>query len=104
MLEQLGIKDVARGKAALKPMGYLVGEAVEAGEVELGLSFISEFTKNKALAVVQFPAELQKPQLYAAGVLTGAANVDAARELIAFVTSAAVRQKLAAAGVVPAIQ
>jgi molybdate transport system substrate-binding protein len=102
VLEQLGIQDAARGKAALKPMGYLVGEAVERGEAELGLSFISEFTKNEALAVAQFPAELQKPQLYAAGVLTGAANGAAARELIAFVTSPAVRQKLTAAGVVPA--
>jgi molybdate transport system substrate-binding protein len=101
---QLGIQSVARAKASLKPMGYLVGEAVERGEAELGLSFISEFTKNAALETVQFPAELQKPQLYAAGVLAGAANAAAARELIAFVTSAAVRQKLAAAGVVPAIQ
>jgi ABC-type molybdate transport system substrate-binding protein len=66
------------------------------------LSFISEFTSNPALKVVQFPAELQKPQLYAAGVLAGAANAAAARELIAFVTSAAAREKLRAAGVVPA--
>ncbi len=102
VFEQLGIKEQARSKASLKPMGYLVGEAVQRGEVELGLSFISEFTANDALAVVQFPAELQKPQLYAAGVLAGAANAAVARELIAFVTSAAAREKLREAGVVPA--
>lgn len=102
VLEQLGIKEQARSKASLQPMGYLVGEVVQRGEAELGLSFISEFTKNDALQVVRFPVELQKPQLYAAGVLAGAANAAAARELIAFVTSAAVRDKLTAAGVVPA--
>jgi molybdate transport system substrate-binding protein len=99
---ELGIKDAARAKAALKPMGYLVGEAVVSGEAELGLSFMSEFVANPALRVVAFPDALQKPQLYSAGLFAGSANTVAARELIAFFTSAAARTKLAAAGVVPA--
>jgi molybdate transport system substrate-binding protein len=102
VLEELGIKDTARGKAQLKPMGYLVGEAVASGEAELGLSFMSEFVANPALAVVPFPDALQKPQLYTAGVFARSANAAAARELIAFLTSAAAREKLSAAGVVPA--
>jgi molybdate transport system substrate-binding protein len=99
---ELGIKDTARGKAQLKPMGYLVGEAVEKGEAALGLSFMSELVANPALAVVPFPDALQKPQLYAAGVFAQSTNAAAARELIAFLTSAAAREKLSAAGVVPA--
>ena len=99
---ELGIKDTARGKAQLKPMGYLVGEAVLKGEAELGLSFMSEFVANPALTVVPFPDALQKPQLYTAGVFAGSAKAAAARELIAFLTSAAAREKLSAAGVVPA--
>lgn len=99
---RLGIKDTARGKAQLTPMGYLVGEAVASGEAELGLSFMSEFVGNPALEVVPFPAALQKPQLYTAGVFAGSANADVARELISFLTSAAARAKLSAAGVVPA--
>jgi molybdate transport system substrate-binding protein len=102
VFDRLGIKELARGKAALKPMGYLVGEAVQDGEAALGLSFISEFVGNERLAVVPFPAELQKAQLYAAGVLAGSANAALAREFIAFVTGAAARDKLEAAGVVPA--
>jgi molybdate transport system substrate-binding protein len=102
VFERLGIKELARAKAALKPMGYLVGEAVQNGEVELGLSFISEFVGNERLAVIPFPPELQKAQLYAAGVLAGNANAALAREFIAFVTSAGAREKLTAAGVVPA--
>jgi len=43
VFQQMGIKEDAKKKASLKPMGYLVGEAVAAGEAELGLSFISEF-------------------------------------------------------------
>jgi molybdate transport system substrate-binding protein len=99
---QLGIKDAARAKASLKPMGYLVGEAVARGEAELGLSFMSEFVGNPALQVVPFPDALQKPQLYTAGVFAGSANAAAARELLAFVASPDARAKLVAAGVVPA--
>ena len=102
VFDGLGIKEAARSKATLKPMGYLVGEAVESGEAELGLSFMSEFTADEDLAVVSFPAELQKPQLYSIGVFAGSANADAARAFIAFVTSPAARAKLTAAGVVPA--
>jgi molybdate transport system substrate-binding protein len=98
----LGIKDAARGKAQLKPMGYLVGEAVANGEAELGLSFMSEFVANPKLKVVPFPDALQKPQLYTAGVFAGSTNAAAARELVAFLGSPAARAKLSAAGVVPA--
>jgi molybdate transport system substrate-binding protein len=102
VLAGLGIRDTARGKAQLKPMGYLVGEAVANGEADLGLSFMSEFVANPKLTVVPFPDALQKPQLYTAGVFASSANAAAARELIAFITSAAARAKLSAAGVVPA--
>jgi len=102
VLAELGINDVARDKAQLKPMGYLVGEAVANGEAELGLSFMSEFVANPALRVMPFPDALQKPQLYTAGVFAGSANAGVAQELIAFLTSPAARAKLSAAGVVPA--
>ena len=99
---ELGIKDAARGKAQLKPMGYLVGQAVVDGDAELGLSFMSEFVANPSLEVVPFPRALQKPQLYTAGVFAGSANAAVARELIAFLTTSAASEKLSAAGVVPA--
>ena len=102
VLAELGIKDAAHAKAQLKPMGYLVGEAVANGEAELGLSFMSEFVANPALRVMPFPDALQKPQLYTAGVFAGSANAGVAREVIAFLTSAAARAQLSAAGVVPA--
>ena len=102
VFQQMGIKEDAKKKASLKPMGYLVGEAVAAGEAELGLSFISEFMGNKELKVIRFPAELQKPQLYTAGVFAGTSNVKPAHAFIAFITSFAVREKLRAAGVEPA--
>jgi molybdate transport system substrate-binding protein len=103
VFRQLGILDEVKRKAALKPMGYLVGEAVEKGEAELGLSFISEFVADKNLKVAMFPAALQKPQLYVAGVFAGTPNADAARAFIAFVTSTDAGARLKAAGVDPAI-
>jgi len=102
VFQQMGIKEDTKKKASLKPMGYLVGEAVAKGEAELGLSFISEFVASKELKVVRFPASLQKPQLYKAGIFAGTPNAEAARAFIAFVTSPAVREKLRAAGVDPA--
>jgi molybdate transport system substrate-binding protein len=104
VLKQMGILEESRKKASLKPMGYLVGESVEKGESELGLSFMSEFVADKNLKVVPFPASLQKPQLYTAGVFAGTPNADAARAFIAFVTRPENRAKLQAAGVEPAIR
>ena len=101
VFQRLGIKDEARKKAVLKPMGVLVGEAVAKNEAELGLSFVSEFVANKTLKVVMFPDAIQKPQLYAAGVFAGSPNADAARAFLAFVTSPAGRAKLKATGVDP---
>ncbi len=96
VFQNMGIKDEAKKKAALKPMGVLVGEAVAKGEAELGLSFISEFVADKSLKVVMFPAALQKPQLYTAGVFAGSGNAVAARAFLTFVTSPAARAKLKA--------
>jgi molybdate transport system substrate-binding protein len=103
VFQRLGIKDEANKKAALKPMGVLVAEAVANGEAELGLSFVSEFVADKTLKVVMFPDAIQKPQLYTAGVFAGSPNADAARAFLAFVTSPAARAKLKAAGVDPVV-
>jgi molybdate transport system substrate-binding protein len=102
VFKQMGILEAARKKASLKPMGVMVGEAVEKGDAELGLSFMSEFVADKNLKVVAFPASLQKPQLYVAGVFAGTSNADAARAFIAFVTRPEARAQLKAAGVEPA--
>lgn len=104
VFRQMGILDSAKKKASLKPMGVQVGEAVEKGEAELGLSFMSEFVADRNLKVVAFPPALQKPQLYTAGVFAGTKNEEAARAFIAFVTRPEARAKLKAAGVDPAIQ
>jgi molybdate transport system substrate-binding protein len=102
VFRQMGILEAAKKKASLKPMGVMVGVAVEKGEAELGLSFMSEFVADKNLKVVAFPPALQKPQLYVAGVFAGTKNEDGARAFIAFVTRPEARAQLKAAGVEPA--
>ncbi len=102
VFQKMGIAHEARKKAALKPMGYLVGEAVEKGEAELGLSFMSEFAANPNLKTVPFPDALQNPQLYAAGLYAGTPNAEAARAFIAFVTRPEAQARLKAAGLDPA--
>ena len=107
MIAKAALRRLAMSKLEPTPENYArayaeeAGEAVASGEAALGLSFMSEFVANPALTVVPFPEPLQKPQLYTAGVFAGSSNADAARELLAFLTSSAAREKLSAAGVVP---
>ena len=60
VFQQMGIKEDAKKKASLKPMGYLVGEAVAAGEAELGVSFISEFMGKQGAKGHTLPGRASK--------------------------------------------
>jgi molybdate transport system substrate-binding protein len=58
------------------------------GEADLGIYPGSEVVGIKGLAVVgPLPAEVQLTQVYGAGVMTGAAEADAAKAFIAFMTA-----------------
>jgi molybdate transport system substrate-binding protein len=102
LFKRLSIADQAKRKTVVKPVGAAVAEAVAKGEVELGLTFVSEFVANEDVAIVgAFPASIQNPTLYTAGVAAESANPDAARAFIAFVTKPESRATLKALGVDP---
>jgi molybdate transport system substrate-binding protein len=103
LFKRLSIADEAKRKTVVKPVGAAVADAVAKGEVELGLTFISEFVANEGVAIVgTFPDSIQNPTLYTAGVAAESANPDAARAFIAFVTRPESRATLKALGVDPA--
>lgn len=103
LFQKLGIAEQAKAKSTVKPIGAQVAEAVANGEIELGLTFLSELVPNKEITLVgPFPDSIQNPTLYTAGVSSGTANASAARAFVAYITSAEASEALKAAGVAPA--
>jgi molybdate transport system substrate-binding protein len=105
LFEKLGIAGPAKAKATVKPIGAQVADAVAKGEIELGLTFLSELVPNKEITLAgPFPDAIQNPTLYTAAVSSGSANAQAARAFVAYIASAEAAGTLKAAGVAPAGQ
>ncbi len=103
LFQKLGIAEAAKAKAFVKPIGAQVADAVAKGEIELGLTFLSELVPNKEITLVgPFPDAIQNPTLYTAAVTSGSANDEAARAFVAYITGAEAAGPLKAAGVSPA--
>jgi len=91
VLRELGIADVVNAKAQLGSGGYVVAP-VGRGEIELGIHQISEILPVPGVKLVgPLPEALQKWTVYTAVAMPGAKSPDAARELVAFLTSAEAR-------------
>jgi molybdate transport system substrate-binding protein len=98
VLERLGIADAVRPKTRLVPGGY-PAELVATGEVAMVVHQISEIVPVKGVTLVgPLPAAVQKVTTYSAGIATKAATPDLGRAFLAFLTSAAAKARLAAAG------
>ena len=102
LFAKLGIADAAKRKTTVKPVGAEVAAAVAKGEIELGLTFLSEFASNTGVTIVgPFPDAIQNPTLYTAGVAAESAHKDAARAFVNYVTNRDQSAKLLRAGVDP---
>ena len=89
---QLGITGAMNAKMQYGEGGTIVTPVGE-GKVELGLHQISEILPVKGVKLVgPLPEALQKWTLYTAALTPSSAAPDAARELIAFMSSAAAQQ------------
>ncbi|MFN7085945.1 MAG: molybdate ABC transporter substrate-binding protein [Burkholderiales bacterium] len=98
VIERLGIA------AQLKPKfkviaGGLVGEIVVGGEAEIGVQMVSEILAVEGFELVgPFPPELQQATAFAAAVLDGSRQADAARKFVRFLTTPAATRKMKAHG------
>jgi molybdate transport system substrate-binding protein len=87
-LERLGITEQVRAK--YKDTGTKTGEALVAGDIDLGASQIPELMAVPGVDVVgPLPAELQTVTIFSIGLATEAKEADAAKALLQFLAGPA---------------
>jgi molybdate transport system substrate-binding protein len=97
LIGRLGIADQIRAKA--KIADTYVGEMAARGEAEIAVQQISELKPVAGIDIVgPLPAELQKISIFAAGILRGAQNAEAAAMLIAYLAAPSIAPVLHAKG------
>jgi molybdate transport system substrate-binding protein len=80
------------------PSGTQVAEAVSRGESEIGIGLASDAVVVPNLVAISLPAEIQTYTNYTLGIVAGSGQVDAAKALIAFLTSPGAIRTFAAKG------
>lgn len=101
LLERLGIAEALKAKIT-RPETDIVSELVAKGEIELGLVVITQIMTTPGVELVgPIPAELQSYVRWSGGVSTASAAPDAAKELLAFLTSPRALPVLKAQGMEP---
>jgi molybdate transport system substrate-binding protein len=98
VLQQLGIAAEVNAKATLGSGGYVVAP-VGRGEIELGVHQITEILPVPGVKLVgPLPPALQKWTTYTAVAMPGAKSPEAARALVAYLTSPEARAIFAPKG------
>lgn len=101
MLPKLGIADAMKGKARMIP-ATPVAEIVAQGEAELGFQQVSELLPVHGIDYVGLiPPEVQKITTFSAGITTNAAEPEAARALIQYLSSAKAADTIRKTGLEP---
>jgi molybdate transport system substrate-binding protein len=98
LMERLGLAADLKARTRLVKSGTEVAEAVAKGEAEIGIGVASDAAIIPGLDAFPLPTEAQSYSVYVAGISSGSKQVDAAKVLIAFLTSPAVKQALTANG------
>jgi molybdate transport system substrate-binding protein len=98
LMQRLGLAADIKAKTRLVPSGTEVAEGVASGEAEIGIGVASDAAVIPGLDAFPLPTEAQSYSVYVAGISSGSKQVDAAKALIAFLTSPAVKQAMAANG------
>lgn len=101
LVQKLGIADQVLPKSK-RILSERVGTVVARGDAELGLQQVSELVPIPGIDYIgPLPDEVQQATLFSAGVVIGAKEPAAARELIKFFTSAAAAPIIAKTGLEP---
>ena len=101
LLKRLGIAEEVKAKSRLEPSGTEIAEAVAKGETEIGIGVASDLSLVADIESVALPGEVQSYSLYVAGINASSKQVDAAKALITYLTSPAVKQALTSNGFEP---
>jgi molybdate transport system substrate-binding protein len=98
LLERLGIAGEMKAKTKLSTLGTLYS-SVASGDVEIGFNQVSEILAQPTVELVgPLPAEIQNYTRFAPGIVVGSSQADAARALVAFLSSPAAQTVLKAKG------
>jgi len=98
LFQRLGIADQVKAKAVLVP-GGLVAERLVTGEADLAIHQISEIIPVKGVTLVgPLPEAVQNYTTYAGALSSHAANAEAARDLLATLSSPEAAEILRAKG------
>lgn len=88
LFERLGIADAVKPKLRQAPSTAFVGSIIASGVAELGFQQTNELSHFQGVDYVgPLPAELQEPTRRSGAIMTGAKDIEAARELLQFLTS-----------------
>ena len=102
LLKQMGLDQTLAARIKLYPDGTAAMEALARGEVAVAAGQISEIKSVAGVDLVgPLPDTMQLRTVYAAGVAKGSRAPDAARAMVAFLTSAKAAPAFAAAGFDP---
>ena len=103
LLERLGIAEAVAGKALLCVNGDDVVDKVTAGEAEIGSTFLSEIVPMPGVtAVGALPPPMENATAYAAGIMAGSDNPEAAGRFIGMLAAPGRRAAWRALGFEPA--
>ena len=92
LVERMGIADAVKAKFKSVPSGGTIGTIVASGECEIGFQQVSELVHIPGIDYIgPLPAEVQRVTVFSSGVQTGAAQPDAAKALVAFLTTPAAK-------------
>ena len=101
LFRRLGIFDQLTGKSRMIP-AEPVGLVVARGEAEIGFQQISELKPISGIELVgPLPDQVQKITIFSAGIVTGSKEPEAAKSLIAFLSSPSATQAIIASGMEP---
>jgi molybdate transport system substrate-binding protein len=101
MYRKLGLEDELKGKSRMI-VAEPVGNIVSRGEAEIGFQQLSELLPVKGIEVVgTIPDSVQKVTIFSAGIPAAAHEPDIARQLLAYLTSAAARPTVEKTGLEP---
>lgn len=102
LFPRLGIADQIKNKSK-RIESERVGAVVARGEAEIGFQQISELLPVPGIDYVgPLPPEAQQVTVFSAGIAAGARSPDAARALIAFLSSSAIIPAITKSGLEPA--
>lgn len=88
LFQRMGIAETIKPKVKQLAPGLSVGEALAAGEGDLGFTQVSEFLAVKGIVfLAPLPADIQHVTVFSTGLHIAAPAADAAKALVKFLTS-----------------